>query len=40
MMQFWREFQISGVPDGPYPPDGAGASAGVWDDQAEVGAPL
>ena len=28
MMQFWWEIQISGEPDGPYPPDGAGA-AGV-----------
>ena len=28
MMQFWREIQISGDPDGPDPPDGAGA-AGV-----------
>ena len=27
-MQFWREIQISGEPDGPDPPDGAGA-AGV-----------
>ena len=28
MMQFWREIRISGDPDGPDPPDGAGASAG------------
>ena len=25
MMQFWREIQISGDPDGADPPDGAGA---------------
>ena len=32
--------KLPGVPDGPDPPDGAGPSAGVQDDQAEVGPPL
>ena len=32
--------KLSGGPNGPDPPDGAGTSSGVQDDQAEVGAPL
>ena len=32
--------KLPGVPDGPDPPDGAGAGVDVRDDQAEVGAPL
>ena len=40
-MPFWRENSNSyGGPDGPDLPDGAGVSAGVQDDQAEVGSPL
>ena len=37
MMQFWREIQISGDPDGPDPPDGVGAGVGG---QGEMTSPL